>query len=305
MELKQCLAAITLLNLPLLSLADSLDDHMDAAMDELDRETGSCIPELQAQTLRANKLQSALNACDVSAFSQKVENLQTSNTRLKTNNTQLHQQIKALNADDNAQENDLIRANTELKHSKQALLITEQQNKHLSQQLILLKNKLAKSELNASIGDVTSVDSAHDNSASCSHDLDKDSQNYVTGAYKDSLGTTYMLEGPSLMPDSRKIWSLMSDSYSFSLRWTGGENQGHPDIQANSSIDSEEAKRLASGYSYGTVGDAEVNNSHVSFGHSWDNGDLIGAQQIGNNLTLTLFNSSAGIQEVITLRGVN
>jgi hypothetical protein len=145
-----------LLSLSFISLADDFDDEfngMNSTMNELDMETGSCIPELKVQTERATKMLSLLSkkkskiaalegkvdslttkliersntqACDTSNLTQKVASLQASNAQLKSDNGQLlsRQSIQA----------DTI--------TQTAFLLAQGENTALRQQIARLKSEL-------------------------------------------------------------------------------------------------------------------------------------------------------------------
>ncbi|NOQ63554.1 MAG: hypothetical protein GQ582_03480 [Methyloprofundus sp.] len=123
--------------------------------------------------------------------------------------------------------------------------------------------------------------------------------NFNPGTYKDGSGNEYTLSGPASTVENREVWTLVSKKQNFSLNWTTGSLKGHPAINGTSSLSSEEAEGLSAGLSYGSVaGDAY---SGTDFSQYWDSGDLIGTQQVGDSLAITLFSVSGNISESITL----
>jgi len=129
MKLRRAFPIIMLLSLSFISLADDFDDEfngMNSTMNELDMETGSCIPELKAQTERATKMLALLSkkkskivalegkvdnltakliersntqACNTSGLTQQVTDFQLSNAQLRRENTALQLRVAKLQSE--------------------------------------------------------------------------------------------------------------------------------------------------------------------------------------------------------------
>ena len=129
MKLRRSFLIMILLNLSFVSLADEFDDEfngMNANMNEMDLETGSCLPELKAQTEQATKMLALLSqkknkiaslegkvdnltakliarskaqVCNTSGLSQQVSSFQLSNAQLKRENSNLKLKIAQLQSE--------------------------------------------------------------------------------------------------------------------------------------------------------------------------------------------------------------
>lgn len=161
MKLIGLLATIILLSFSFTTYADDFDNEfngMNSTMDELDMETGSCIPEMRAQTERATKMlavlkkkkskiaklegkvdnltakliaRSEVKACDTSNLTQQIASLQTSNALLKSENGRLTSSVLTLQ---NAQTNS--------SGNQTALLLAQRENSELKLQVAKLKSEL-------------------------------------------------------------------------------------------------------------------------------------------------------------------
>lgn len=106
--------------------------------------------------------------------------------------------------------------------------------------------------------------------------------NFIPGTYVGAQGNTYILSGPAQVGATRTAWTLICADCIVSMNWTTGSPVGHPDIGSRPI-----AQQLAPGFSYGIAGE---NGSGDEFSLGYGVGDLIGARQIGNTLTVALFN---------------
>ena len=161
MKLIGLLATIILLSFSFTTYADDFDNEfngMNSTMDELDMETGSCIPEMRAQTERATKMlavlkkkkskiaklegkvdnltakliaRSEVKACDTSNLTQQIASLQTSNALLKSENGRLTSSVLTLQ---NAQTNS--------SGNQTALLLAQRENSELRVHIAKLKSEL-------------------------------------------------------------------------------------------------------------------------------------------------------------------
>jgi len=161
MKLRRAFSIMMLLSVSFISLADDFDNEfngMNSTMDELDMETGSCIPELKAQTQRATKMlallskkkskiaalegkvdnltskliaRSEVKACDTSKLTQQIANLQASNALLKSENGRLTSSVLTLqNVQTNASAN------------QTTLLLAQRENSRLKSENERLKSEL-------------------------------------------------------------------------------------------------------------------------------------------------------------------
>jgi hypothetical protein len=120
---------------------------------------------------------------------------------------------------------------------------------------------------------------------------------FQAGNYKDTLGNTYQLTGPSVIPGTtRTVWSLAftAGTYvtQFSMSWVTGAIAGHPN---ESSLKSRNITSTA--YSWGIVGNSTGQKSGFPF-YNWGNyAYVVGAAQAGNQLVLHLFKDINNIED--------
>lgn len=115
---------------------------------------------------------------------------------------------------------------------------------------------------------------------------------FKAGYYKDARGNKYQVTGPSVIPNTtRTVWSLAfvagSDVKQFSMSWITGPVIGHPN---QPSLDYN--KITTNAYSWGLMGSASGGVSGFPF-LNWNNANVVGAVQAGNQLVLHYFTSNA------------
>jgi hypothetical protein len=122
---------------------------------------------------------------------------------------------------------------------------------------------------------------------------------FMAGLYADSQGSTYQVSGPSpISGTNRSAWSISlvkaydnRSNASFSTSWITGPISGHPDenLLTTDGITSTE-------YSWGVMGANNFCGSSFTpcGGGPWSTGNVIGASQAGNNLTIHLFQNASG-----------
>ena len=110
--------------------------------------------------------------------------------------------------------------------------------------------------------------------------------NFISGAYQDTVGNKYILSGPSIVGNGRASWALSSTEVTvggnFTNSWVTGAASEHPSI-GNRAI----AAELLAGFAYGVQG--TNNNDSLDIRGGWTTGGLIGAQQVGGTLVLSRF----------------
>jgi hypothetical protein len=112
---------------------------------------------------------------------------------------------------------------------------------------------------------------------------------FKAGTYKDILGRKYLVSGPAIIPGGRVMWRIQETApvgFVFEASWATGAVAGHP-FQAQLNRN----KITSTLYTWGVVG--AINNFSVFF---LDVNDIIGAQQIGNQLVFHLYNNLDAIE---------
>ena len=119
--------------------------------------------------------------------------------------------------------------------------------------------------------------------------------NFKPGTYRDGLGRKYTVGGPNVAAGGRTSWSLAANpsasGFYASVAWTTGPVVGHPN-QAGLNLRS----ITSTAFSWGTIGAHNDFSSSLPF-YIWYNGDVVGASQTGNNLSLHLFHNLDAVED--------
>ena len=109
-------------------------------------------------------------------------------------------------------------------------------------------------------------------------------ENFIAGTYKDSEGGTYVLSGPAVLDNGRTGWALTltDEGKIYNASWITGSPADHPSIGSRSIT-----PELSTGFSYGVQGSSDRSGIRGE----WIEGNVIGAQQIGDSLILSRFTS--------------
>lgn len=116
--------------------------------------------------------------------------------------------------------------------------------------------------------------------------------NIRAGRYVDSSNWCYRIEGPSMMPGGRSLFSIRaggegcSNNVGFSASIVTGTAAGHPDIGSRDIV-----PHLNDSWTYGIV---SVKGGSSGFGGSWPVNGLIGVRQNGEQIVFALFNLNGG-----------
>jgi len=111
----------------------------------------------------------------------------------------------------------------------------------------------------------------------------------IPGQYKDQAGYSYTLSEPSLLSESRSLYSLIGDRGGFSAQIVTGEPTGHPDIGQREIVTS-----LSASYIYGLITDQQVGGNLDGRGEFfWHENQLIGLRQTSETLSITLFSKES------------
>jgi len=119
---------------------------------------------------------------------------------------------------------------------------------------------------------------------------------FQAGDYKDSRGNVYKVTGPSVIPGTtRTLWALALvsagfDATKFSMSWVTGSVAGHPN---QSSLTPR--KITSSSFSWGIVGARDGSSAFPFWG--WDNSEVVGAAQAGNQIVFYLFEGADDIAD--------
>ncbi len=110
-------------------------------------------------------------------------------------------------------------------------------------------------------------------------------ENFIAGTYEDSEGETYVLSGPAVLDNGRTGWALTltDEGKIYNASWITGSPADHPSIGSRSIT-----PELSTGFAYGVQG----TNDRAGIRKSWNESELIGAQQVGDSLILSLFDGS-------------
>ena len=124
--------------------------------------------------------------------------------------------------------------------------------------------------------------------------------NFKPGTYRDSLGRKYTVGGPNVAAGGRTSWSLAANpsasGFYASVAWTTGPVVGHPN-QASLNLRS----ITSTAFSWGTMGASNDSPSSSPF-YWWYSGDVVGASQTGNTLSLHSFHNLDAVEDsAITL----
>lgn len=110
---------------------------------------------------------------------------------------------------------------------------------------------------------------------------------FKAGTYKDIIGRKYVVSGPAIIPGGRVMWRIQETAPTiFEASWATGAVTGHP-FQAQLNRN----KITSTLYNWGVVG--AINNFSI-FGLNLN--DVLGAQQIGNQLIFHLYNDFTAIE---------
>jgi hypothetical protein len=112
---------------------------------------------------------------------------------------------------------------------------------------------------------------------------------FKAGTYKDILGRKYLVSGPAIIPGGRVMWQVQETApagFVFEASWATGVVTGHP-FQAQLNRN----KITSTLYNWGIVGKV---NSFTTF--TLNVNDVLGAQQIGNQLIFHLYNDFTAIE---------
>ena len=122
--------------------------------------------------------------------------------------------------------------------------------------------------------------------------------NFKPGTYRDSLGRKYTVGGPNVAAGGRTSWSLAAvpsaSGFFASLAWTTGPVVGHPN---QASLNARTITSTA--FSWGTMGAHNDFFSNTPF-YVWSNGNVVGASQTGNTLSLHLFSDLNAVEDSTT-----
>ncbi len=117
--------------------------------------------------------------------------------------------------------------------------------------------------------------------------------NIVPGVYKSQQGYCYKLEGPTSLTDDRVLYTLRGYTDNnecsrsvdpFSVQIVSGSANDHPDI-GNREI----VSNLKSSYVYGYVSDQGGWRGSFAISTTWEQNELIGIRQSGDQLIIGLF----------------
>lgn len=116
---------------------------------------------------------------------------------------------------------------------------------------------------------------------------------FKAGTYKDIFGKKYLVSGPAVIPGGRVMWRIQSSApagYVFEASWATGAVAGHP-FQSQLTRN----KITSTLYAWGVVG--TINNFSPFF---LNVDEVVGAQQIGNQLVFHLYNDPVSNAETGT-----
>jgi len=111
------------------------------------------------------------------------------------------------------------------------------------------------------------------------------SSNLIPGTYKDETGYTFVLDGPSSLPNNRLLYTLSGNA--FSTHIITGSVYGHPDIGGRAIIDS-----LSDTLAYGLIAVGYGQDTYIPNGYLlryWPTNGIVGLRQTGNTLTISLY----------------
>jgi len=112
----------------------------------------------------------------------------------------------------------------------------------------------------------------------------------IPGQYKDQAGYSYTLSEPSMLSESRSLYTLIGFD-GFSAQIVTGEPTGHPDIGQREIVTS-----LSASYIYGLITD-KYNLSNGGnlrpTNEFWHENQLIGLRQNSETLSITLFSKGS------------
>lgn len=120
--------------------------------------------------------------------------------------------------------------------------------------------------------------------------------NITPGLYKSQGGICYLLEGPSMIDANRSLYTIRGVDRNFSANCEGldrfaasivsGPASGHPDIGSREIVPS-----LVDNYVYGVIsGTAAIGGQIIN--PNWDQNELIGVRQSGDQLIIGLFSDN-------------
>lgn len=120
--------------------------------------------------------------------------------------------------------------------------------------------------------------------------------NITPGVYQTQRGFCYVLEGPSMIDANRSLYTIRGVDRNFSANCEGldrfaasivsGPASGHPDIGSREIVPS-----LVDNYVYGVIsGTAAIGGQIIN--PNWDQNELIGVRQSGDQLIIGLFSDN-------------
>jgi hypothetical protein len=112
---------------------------------------------------------------------------------------------------------------------------------------------------------------------------------FKAGTYKDIRGRKYLVSGPAIIPGGRVMWRIQETApvnLIFEASWATGAVTGHP-FQAQLNRN----KITSMLYTWGVVG--AINEFNTFF---LNLNDVLGAQQIGNQLVFHLYNDFTAVE---------
>ncbi len=116
---------------------------------------------------------------------------------------------------------------------------------------------------------------------------------FKAGTYKDIFGRKYLVSGPAVIPGGRVMWRIQSTApvnYVVEASWATGAVAGHPFISQLT-----RNKITSTLYAWGVIG--AINNFNPFF---LNENEVVGAQQIGNQLVFHLYNDPVSNAETGT-----
>lgn len=118
---------------------------------------------------------------------------------------------------------------------------------------------------------------------------------FKAGTYKDFLGRKYLVSGPAVIPGGRAMWRIQQTAPAglvFEASWATGAVAGHPFISQLT-----RNKITSTLYAWGVVG---ANNNFNPF--LLNVNEVVGAQQIGNQLVFHLYDDPVSNAETGTVQ---
>ncbi len=122
--------------------------------------------------------------------------------------------------------------------------------------------------------------------------------NITPGLYKSQGGICYLLEGPSMIDANRSLYTIRGVNRNFSANCgvldiftasiVSGPAAGHPDIGSREIV-----PNLVNNYVYGVIsGGGSLGGAGQVINQGWDQNELIGLRQSGDQLIIGLFSDN-------------